>query len=978
VQHEDFIKNIHRKLLKFQDFFEGDIFIDDTMRSLYASDASLYREWPMAVLYPKSNLDLKNCIIFCNNNNTSMIPRTAGTSLAGQCVGEGIVVDVSRYLNQIIELNVDQKWVIVQPGVVRDELNQYLKNYGLFFGPNTSTSNRAMIGGMLGNNSSGSYSITYGTTRDHVIEVSGFLSDGSDVSFGPITSADFRKKAHGTSLESAVYRHIAFELNHPITQNEIIKEFPKSSVTRRNTGYALDSLLKTEAFGLSDELFNFSKLMAGSEGTLMLFSSIKLNLVELPSPHSALICAHFDTLNDALTASVSVMELKPRQCELMDKTILDCTKENIQQNKNRFFIQGDPKALLMIEVSGDHPKELDEKLSLMQEKLQSLNSVYASPVLFGSDIARALHLRASGLGVLQNIKGDERPLEFVEDTAVAVADLPQYIAEFDSMMSDLGTSSVYYAHAGAGELHIRPKVNLRNEEGRKKFRTIATQSAQLVKKYNGSLSGEHGDGRVRSEFIPLVVGQRNYELFKRIKYTWDPKNIFNPGKIVDAKPMDQDLREAHDGIYRTIDTILDFGQEGSFMEAALKCSGSGDCRKSEKIGGVLCPSYQASREEKYTTRARANLLRELMMSGTFEEKVDQKEVYDILSMCLGCKACISECPSSVDMASMKSEFLYQYHKKRKATFGERNMAFFFERSPFAQKFSLVVNTLFKMPIVSSMIKKSMGIDPRRSMPMYSNRSVEAFYRSLKSVRGGNKGKVYLYCDEFTNYLDTSVGIKTIGLLSKLGYEVELLPMMNSARSLISKGFLEEAKIEVNKNIRLLEPFLSDQNPIVGIEPSCILGFRDDYKRLVHSDQKELLEKLNKKIRLIEEFLSFEMSLGKIEKDRFESRQVEIMYHGHCHQKSLSSSSFAMDILSFPKNYSVVEIPSGCCGMAGSFGYEHYDMSMNIGELVLFPEIRKKDQNTIVAASGTSCRHQIKDGTSQKAFHPVEILFDALK
>ncbi|MFN5848175.1 MAG: FAD-binding oxidoreductase, partial [Chitinophagales bacterium] len=468
-----------RKLNKFKAYFDGDVFTDEKMRILYSTDASLYRKLPLAVVYPKTNQDLKNIVLFCINNKTSIIPRTAGTSLGGQCVGEGIVVDVSRYMNKILEINPEEKYAIVQPGVVRDELNIALKPYKLHFGPNTSTSNRAMIGGMVGNNSSGSYSIKYGTTRENVISIKGYLSDASEAEFKDLTTNEFRTKCHGTSIESSIYRQIAFELNHPVTQSEIDKEFPKAGVTRRNTGYAIDFLLNTEPFHRGYDAFNFSKMLCGSEGTLMLFSEIKVKLVDAPTDKIALICAHFDSLEDSLNGAVKAMRLKPNQCELMDKAILDCTKDNLVQAKNRFFIQGDPAAILMIEVEETESKTLAEQTTEMQNQLGELASSYS--VLFGEDIKRALQLRAAGLGVLQNMKGEERPVEFVEDTAVHIEDLPAYIRDFNQMIKDLGTTSVFYAHAGAGELHTRPKVNLKTEEGRRKFRAIAEASAHLVK-----------------------------------------------------------------------------------------------------------------------------------------------------------------------------------------------------------------------------------------------------------------------------------------------------------------------------------------------------------------------------------------------------------------------------------------------------------------------------------------------------------------
>jgi Fe-S oxidoreductase len=611
----------------------------------------------------------------------------------------------------------------------------------------------------------------------------------------------------------------------------------------------------------------------------------------------------------------------------------------------------------------------------MQDKLKDLTGNFS--ILYGDDIKRALQLRASGLGVLQNMKGEERPVEFVEDTAVQIADLPDYIRDFNQMIKDLGTTSVFYAHAGAGELHTRPKVNLKTEDGRKKFRAIAEASAHLVKKYGGSLSGEHGDGLVRAEFIPIALGHRNYELLRRIKKTWDIHNIFNPGKIVDAPPMDENLREDYTANASSIKTMFSFEKEGSLVKAAEKCSGSGDCRKTSLIGGTLCPSYQATGEEEHSTRARANILREFLTHQDSMDGMNHQEVYDVLKLCLSCKACISECPSSVDMAALKSEFLYQYHLKNPVTRLEKNVANFFNTSKWVSKIAPLSNLVQNAPIIGSLAKKWIGIDTRRSIPAYSYRTFEQWYMKSKKKRLTSDIKVYLYVDEFINFLESHIAITAVLLLESLGIEVEVLPFRDSSRSQISKGFLKEAKQNVNSFINEISYIANDEIPLLGIEPSAILGFRDDYHRLVDAANKKILDKISSKTYLIEEFLADYLTKNSLLKERFTDEKKEIAYHGHCHQKTLSSSKFALDILNFPNNYTAEEIPSGCCGMAGSFGYEHYDLSMKIGEMVLFPRVRKAANQTI-SASGTSCRHQIKDGTRKKSSHPVEILFDALK
>jgi len=966
-----------KALNKFSKYFEGEIHTEDAFRLMYASDAGLYHMIPDAVVYPKSEKDLINLVIFAKQNETNLIPRTAGTSLGGQCVGNGIVVDVSRFMTNIIEFNAEEKWIKVQPGVIRDDLNVFLKPFGLHFGPNTSTSNRAMIGGMVGNNSSGSYSIKYGTTRENVSSVKGVLSDGSIAVFEDLETEDFREKTRGTTLENAIYRQIAFELSHPLTQEHIKKEFPEKNVTRRNTGYAVDQLLDSDVFEQSDKPFNFSKLLCGSEGTLMLFSEITLKLVPLPTENIALICAHFDDLDKSLNGAVEAMKLHPNQCELMDKIILDCTKDNILQAQNRFFIKGDPAAILMIEVEQKENSSLSEEIEKMIHCFESKNLIYDHTVLYGNDIKKALHLRASGLGVLQNIQSESKPLEFVEDTAVAIDKLPEYIKDFEQIMVNNSTESVYYAHAGAGELHIRPKVNLKTKEGVAHFRKIAEESAHLVKKYNGSLSGEHGDGRVRSEFIPIVLGPRNYELLKRIKNTWDPLNIFNPGKIVNPDKMDANLKHFVETPYQSPEVVMNFEKEGSFLQALEKCSGSGDCRKTEVIGGTLCPSYMATRNEKDTTRARARILRDYIVYGD-KEVFNNSNIKEVLDLCLSCKACISECPSSVDMASIKASYLNEYLKHNPATFSHRVYANFYKISKKIAPFAPLLNIINQNPLLNWLPKKIMKLNSRRSLPIYSHQTFEHWVQKKHKDLISKNASVYLLCDEFSNYLDSEIAQKVLLVLKKLNIEFSVLPVMDSARSFISKGFLEEAKITINQNLEELKHLVQEDAIIIGIEPSSILGFKDDYKRLVNANNKEFLENISKNTMTIEEFIAYQIDNNLISQDLFTEEKLEILYHGHCHQKSLSKTDFALKMLNFPKNYLAKEIPSGCCGMAGSFGFEQIDLSFQIGDLVLFPSIRKASDKTIISASGTSCRHQIKDGVSKKAFHPIEIFYNALK
>jgi FAD/FMN-containing dehydrogenase/Fe-S oxidoreductase len=962
--------------------FEGEIYTDDTMRMLYATDASAYQEKPLAVAIPKIIADLKKLIDFAKSNHTSLIPRTAGTSLAGQVVGNGIVVDVSKNFTQIIELNKEENWVRVQPGVIRDELNMFLKPHGLYFGPETSTANRAMIGGMVGNNSCGSNSIVYRSTREHLLEVNVLLSDGSDAVFKTVNLDEFHKKCEGHTLEASIYKNVRSLLSNYDNQLEIKKEFPKKSVERRNTGYALDALLETAPFVAGSEDFNFCKLIAGSEGTLAFITEIKLNVVPLPPKETGLLCVHFNSIDEALRANLVALKYKPLASELIDHYILECTKDNIEQSKNRFFVKGDPEAILVIEFSASTHLGIVEIAGECEREMREADLGFHFPLLFGEDTKKIWTLRKAGLGLLGNLPGDEKAVPVIEDTAVDTADLPAYIEEFNKILKKYDLHAVHYAHAGSGELHLRPILNLKTAEGNHLFRIIAQEIATLVKKYKGSLSGEHGDGRLRGEFIKQMVGEKNYELFKNIKQTWDPDNIFNPNKIVDTPPMNTMLRYTPGQKTPAFNTVFRYYNQ-DVLQHAEQCNGTGDCRKTHLSGGTMCPSYMATKNEKDTTRARANILREFLTSSQKINRFDHKEIYEVMDLCLSCKGCKSECPSNVDMAKLKAEFLQQYYDANGVPFRSKLIANFNTSAKLGALAPGIYNWMMKTPAISNMIKRFSGFAVERSMPALYKTSLQKWYQKRKRYANGNEqtqnGKVYLFCDEFTNYNDTEIGIKAILLLEKLGYEVIIPSHEESGRAWLSKGLLRDAKKIANKNIATLSKIVTAETPLIGIEPSAILTFRDEYIDLADDQNFAAAKGLSKNVFIIDEFIAREIEKGNIKKSSFTTQKRHIKLHGHCQQKALSSVAPSVKMMSLPENYSVETIPSGCCGMAGSFGYEkeHYDLSMKIGELVLFPAVRNKGENVIIAAPGTSCRHQVKDGTGEKALHTIEVLYDAL-
>ncbi|PHS60525.1 MAG: FAD-binding oxidoreductase [Flavobacterium sp.] len=966
-----------QELIQLSEQLNGELFYDDLYKTLYATDASVYRKMPLAVAFPKDKKDLQLLIKFAGNYKTSLIPRTAGTSLAGQCVGEGIVVDVSKHFAKIISIDKNNKTVTVEPGVIRDELNDYLKPFGLFFGPNTSTSNRCMIGGMVGNNSSGTTSIQYGVTRDKVLQLSTILSNGEEVIFKGITSEQFHQKTKLKTLEGNIYKTIYSELVSEEVQQEIHQQFPKPEIHRRNTGYAIDELINSEVFSNSTKQINLAKLLCGSEGTLAFTTQITLQLDDLPPEHTAMVVTHYANLENCLNDVSLAMQHNLHTCEMMDDVILDCTKTNKTYSAYRHFVEGNPKALFLLELKATTEEDLKLQTEALVHDLRQSGLSYAAPILKGKDIHNALELRKAGLGLLGNMVGDKKAVACIEDTAVALEDLPNYIAEFTALMKQFNQEAVYYAHVGAGELHLRPILNLKETEGVEYFRKITTEVAKLVKKYNGSFSGEHGDGIVRSEFLPMLIGNQNYTILKEIKRAFDPHNIFNPGKIVDAYKMDEDLRYQTNLETPVIKTILNFDDSQGILRLAEKCNGSGDCRKTENASGTMCPSYQATKDEKNTTRGRANILREVLTNNESLNKFDSKELKEVLDLCLSCKACGTECPSNVDIATAKAEFLFQYYKTNKRSFADHLFGKSSKYNKMAARFPKLSNALFSNHITSSIIKNISGVSKKRSLPLFSSISFNKVLDNIVFQNNNFLKKVYLFVDEFSNYLDANIAEDALILLTKLNYKVIIINHLDSARALFSKGFLEEAKEQVNINVDYLKELVSESKPLLGIEPSAILSFRDEYSRI--ADDSISAKEIAKHSYLIEEFLASEIELGNIKPSQFTSEEKTIKIHNHCHQKALSNQKVTFDILNLPVNYKPTIIPSGCCGMAGSFGFEKdkYEVSMQIGELKLFPAVRNTSKETIISANGTSCRHQIKDGTQRQALHPISILKQAL-
>ncbi len=954
---------------------KGELLTDELSRILYSTDASAYREKPLAVFIPCEDCeeDLKLLLDYCKRHNTFIIPRAAGTSLAGQVVGSGIVVDVSRNLKRIIEVNEQQHWVRVQPGVVLEELNRALKPYNLFFAPETSTANRCCIGGMVGNNSCGLHSLVYGSVRDHILEAKVLLANGETVVLKKYTKEEFDQKASQSTLEGKIYRHVAENYRKTEVRELIAATFPDKEVKRRNNGYALDFLCE-------DSAPNLALLFAGSEGTLGFATEFKLNLLPLPPKEKAVLCVHFADLKDAFTGNLTALAHLPMAVELMDDNIIEAARRNLAQKENTFFIKGQPAAILIVEFAFDFRKDLEERINQTIDAFKAENKAYDYSVVYGEEVSKVWALRKAGLGLLSNIPGSSKPVSVVEDTAVNVKKLPAYLAEFDGILESYGLKCVYHAHIATGELHLRPILDLKTAEGVRLFKEVSHQIAILVKKYGGSLSGEHGDGRLRGEYIPLMYSNEVYQMMLSMKQTWDKDDVFNRYKIVNTPSMDRNLR--YEGAKSPIiETYYSFEKEKGFLSAAEQCNGAADCRKSAVIGGLMCPTFKVSGMECDTPRARANILREIISFSPLKDPFSSEQIKQVLDNCLMCKACKRECPSNVDVSKLKSEALQHYYDAKGYPIGVLLMNYLPRIQSFASFAPALYNFMVSNPLSGGVIKRIMGFAPQRQLPkMQSCDFKRLFSESEKAVLQERKepvnGTIYLFIDEFSRFQDANVAKTAVKLFSALGYRVKRAPIFESGRIAMSKGMVKRAKRLAKNNIAVIKGLISKDTPLVGIEPSALLSFKDEYSELVKEDLSELKDC----IFLFDEFFAREIAAGRITKEQFKGGKRHILLHGHCQQKAIIGTQFMETMLRLPEGNTLEVIPSGCCGMAGSYGYEkrHYKTSYAIADTVLLPAIRKTPQSTLICAPGTSCREQIRHFTDRLPLHPLEIMYQFLK
>ena len=947
---------------------------DSLTRRLYANDASLYEEIPKGVSFPKTRDDIQTLVRRSKAENFTITARSAGTSLAGQTTGAGIIMDTSRHMQNILQINAEESYARVQPGVIRDTLNREAAKSGLQFGPDTATTNRCMLGGMIGNNSCGSFSIKHKTTREHIIEIDAVLSDGSNVTFKPLSDEELNQKLNLNSLEGEIYRGMIDLLKKH--KDEILEHYPHQDIIRRNTGYALDRLCEMDPITPSGRPFNLAELLCGSEGTLAMTISAKVNLVPLPKYKTVLI-PQFETLHEAMLATVEAVKHEPAAVELVDDIILNATKGNIEQRKNRFFLEDEPKCILIIQFEGDDPDELQSRAATLAENLKKSKLGYAHPIVSDKDkMRRVWDLRKAGLGLLMGLGAENRSPTFVEDTAVRVEDLPEYVKEFQEILKRHNTSCVFYAHASVGELHLRPVVDTMTREGLNTLKSIAQKVADLVKKYHGSLSGEHGDGRARAPYIETVLGKEMMPLLRQVKEMWDPDYRFNPGKILDPKPIDTDLRFSPEYNKPVVNTTFKWRKEKGFDSAVELCNGAGVCRKLAESGGTMCPSYHATRDEKDTTRGRANLFRQLF-SGKQQDAFKSDELKEALSLCLSCKACKSECPANVDMAKMKAEFMNGWHKENGPSLIESFFGHPEKFYPLASFFAPLTNFMNRQKPVKKLLQKVAGIDERRNLPEFASQTFYKWYQKRESefVQPGKK-QVVLLVDLFSNYHEPGIAKAAFHVLNRLGYSVIVPGIFPTGRPQISKGFLDEAKEICEDNIHRLTTFADQDIPIVGLEPSEILTLRDEYNDLCSDDLLPKSKAIANNTFLWEEFLATELAAAEIEKP---GKNRTVYVHGHCHTKALVGNDPL--IQSFKQlGFDPVELQTGCCGMAGSFGYEKdkYEVSMQVGEQTLFPQLRELSGEYDICSEGFSCRHQISDGVNKKAKHPAVVVWEAMQ
>jgi len=960
------VNDLERELGKA---IRGDVRFDAGSRLLYSTDASMYQMEPVGVVIPRDGDDVRAAIEIAAKHKVAILPRGGGTSLTGQTVNHALVLDFSRYMDRVLEVNAEELWARVQPGLVQDNLNHHVRPLGLGFGPDTSTSNRATLGGMLGNNSGGSHSIAYGLTVEHVIELTTVLADGSRAVFGEVTPDEFAAKCRVPGLEGQIYREVA--RIREIYADEIQSRYPAH--WRRVSGYNLNELVPAigRRGGTNGKPFNMARLIVGSEGTFVTVLEAKMRLIRRPK-RTAVEVIHYRDIQEALESSSSILETGPYAVELTDKMILDLARNNIEQSQRMGFVQGDPAAIMIVEYAGETDAEVRAKVETLDARRQRERFGYAAHVAHDSaEQASIWKLRKAGLGLLLGMKGDKKPIAFVEDTAVAPQHLAEFVSRFREIFAKHDTVGAYYGHCSVGCLHIRPVIDLKTPRGLEQVRAIAGEITDLVVRFNGTISSEHGDGRARSPYLERMYGPRIMQAFRELKRAFDPDNRMNPGNIVAPASVTDHLRYGTQYTTWEPKTLLDFSEQGGFAASIEMCNGVGACRKT--LEGTMCPSYMATKEEEHSTRGRANALRAVLSGRLPAKEFTGQRLYEVMDLCLECKGCKAECPSNVDMAKLKYEFLHHYYRANGLPLRNRLFGRISRMNAVGSRVPALVNWLSNLAPSRWALERIAGIDRRRPLPSLAAQTFTDWFGHRTPPTAAPRGEVVLFNDTFTTYNVPEIARAAVGVLEAAGYRVVLVDKKCCGRPLISKGMLAEARDHAAWNVERLAPYARRGVPIVGLEPSCLLTLRDETVDLVRTDDARAVAKESF---LFEEFLVRERGRGLALS--FGAKGRKALLHGHCHQKALVGTAPTVAALRWA-GFEVEEIDSGCCGMAGSFGFEreHYDISIALGNRRLAPAVKAAAAETEIVAPGISCRQQIQHLAGRRAKHPAEVLHESL-
>jgi FAD/FMN-containing dehydrogenase/Fe-S oxidoreductase len=960
------VNDLERELGKA---IRGDVRFDAGSRLLYSTDASMYQMEPVGVVIPRDGDDVRAAIEIAAKHKVAILPRGGGTSLTGQTVNHALVLDFSRYMDRVLEVNAEELWARVQPGLVQDNLNHHVRPLGLGFGPDTSTSNRATLGGMLGNNSGGSHSIAYGLTVEHVIELTTVLADGSRAVFGEVTPDEFAAKCRVPGLEGQIYREVA--RIRETYADEIQSRYPAH--WRRVSGYNLNELVPAigRRGGTNGKPFNMARLIVGSEGTFVTVLEAKMRLIRRPK-RTAVEVIHYRDIQEALESSSSILETGPYAVELTDKMILDLARNNIEQSQRMGFVQGDPAAIMIVEYAGETDAEVRAKVETLDARRQRERFGYAAHVAHdGAEQASIWKLRKAGLGLLLGMKGDKKPIAFVEDTAVAPQHLAEFVSRFREIFAKHDTVGAYYGHCSVGCLHIRPVIDLKTSRGLEQVRAIADEITDLVVRFNGTISSEHGDGRARSPYLERMYGPRIMQAFRELKRAFDPDNRMNPGNIVAPASVTDHLRYGTQYTTWEPKTLLDFSEQGGFAASIEMCNGVGACRKT--LEGTMCPSYMATKDEEHSTRGRANALRAVLSGRLPAKEFTGQRLYEVMDLCLECKGCKAECPSNVDMAKLKYEFLHHYYRANGLPLRNRLFGRISRMNAVGSRVPALVNWLSNLAPSRWALERIAGIDRRRPLPSLAAQTFTDWFGHRTPPTAAPRGEVVLFNDTFTTYNVPEIARAAVGVLEAAGYRVVLVDKKCCGRPLISKGMLAEARDHAAWNVERLAPYARRGVPIVGLEPSCLLTLRDETVDLVRTDDARAVAKESF---LFEEFLVRERGRGLTLS--FGAKGRKALLHGHCHQKALVGTAPTVAALRWA-GFEVEEIDSGCCGMAGSFGFEreHYDISIALGNRRLAPAVKAAAVETEIVAPGISCRQQIQHLAGRRAKHPAEVLHESL-